>query len=165
MGLSPVSRGRAARVEARGKASNPLELRDGASRFFAWLVDQEYLDVNPLAKLKGLNKKAKEKTRAPTADEIRRTLEVAPEKRRLMYEVGFCTGFRKKELASLEVRHLDRDLCGIQYDSEFTKNRQLGFQPLPRSLVDRLAASAEGKQPTDSLLTCRVTPRVTSTRT
>jgi integrase len=92
------------------------------------------------------------KTRAPTVDEIRRVLDVAPQKRRLVYEVGLCTGLRKKELRSILVRHLDTKLGGLVLDGDWTKNGNDGFQPLPSELVSRLANAARGKPPTAPLL-------------
>ena len=150
--LSAVEKG-LQELKRKGEAPRTLwnfamELR----AFCSWAVEQEYLESNPLRKLKKLDKTPKEKTRAPTIDEMRRVLEVAPEIRRLTYEVGLCSGLRRKELASLLVRHLDTDLNGLVLDAEWTKNGKEGFQPLPRQLVQRLQKHAEKKRATAPLL-------------
>ena len=62
--------------------------------------------------------------RAMTPDEVTRLLTVCPPERRLLYETALFSGLRSNELRHLTLEHLDR-----------TKNREEGFQPLPRALL------------------------------
>jgi len=68
---------------------------------------------------------------------------VAPEYRRLLYEVAILSGLRAGELQSLTRDHLDTEQCGLRLDAAWTKNRKKGFQLLPAKLVKRLAAYAD----------------------
>lgn len=87
-----------------------------------------------------------------TGDEIHRILEVAPEKRRLLYEVAFCAGLRAGELCRLTVGDLNSDLVALNLHPEITKNRKPGWQPIPRAIFERLQESAQGKNLDDPLL-------------
>ena len=72
-----------------------------------------------------------------------RLLDVCVPHRRLLYETAFLTGLRAKELRSLALVHLDTRRRGLNLDAEWTKNRKLGFQRLPRELLERLRCFAD----------------------
>ena len=162
LGITKLSelKGSLARVEAGLQGL----LEDGLARktvgnhaetltsFCDWCVRREYLDEDPLRHLTRLDTTPRVRRRALTPDEIRRLLVVAPEPRRLLYEVAFCTGLRANELRELTVGHLDEGAGGLRLDAAWTKNRKAGFQPLPRRLVERLILSARGKALTATLL-------------
>ncbi|GAJ16188.1 unnamed protein product, partial [marine sediment metagenome] len=111
--------------------------------FCAWCMKRGYLDADPLKGLAPFDMTPKTRRRLLTRDEIGRLLDVAPEHRRLVYEVAVCTGLRANELRSLTVEHLDVRRSGLYLDAEWTKNRRGGFQPLPRALAARLKAFAD----------------------
>ena len=85
-------------------------------------------------------------------EEIRKLLCACKPSRRLLYEVAISTGLRAGELASLRVEHLDIERGVIKLEAEWTKNRQEGFQPLPASLVTKLAEVAKDKTKNEKLL-------------
>ena len=87
-----------------------------------------------------------------TQDEIAALHRVSPPERWLVYETALCSGLRAKELRKLTVDHLDVDGGGLRLDAAWTKNRKPGFQPLPRSLMERFAELAEGKDTDTPLL-------------
>jgi integrase len=57
------------------------------------------------------------------------------------------SGLRAKELRSLTTGDLDVENSGVHLRAAWTKNRQDGFQPLPKSLVNRLATFAQSGEP------------------
>ena len=111
-----------------------------------------YLDTDPLAGLTRFDVTPSRVRRALTKSEISALLDKAPERRRLLYEVALCSGLRVNELRQLVVGDLDKDRNGLRLHSEWTKARKDGVQPLPASLVAKLAESAKGKDATDRLL-------------
>ncbi|MFH1740578.1 MAG: site-specific integrase [bacterium] len=119
----------------RKTASN---YREAIKTFCAWCVRRGYLSEDPLEKLSGFDVTPVSRRRAMTPEEIRRLLEVAPEHRRLLYEVALMSGLRAGELRSLTVEHLDVKRTGLLLDGEWTKNRKQGFQPVPRWLTGEL---------------------------
>lgn len=70
-------------------------------------------------------------------------LQVAPEWRRLLYEVAVVTDLRAGGLRSLTKEHLDQNNCGLWLDAAWTKNRKGSFQPLPSRSVKRLVEFAD----------------------
>lgn len=89
-----------------------------------------------------------------TVDEVQRLLASAAPQHRLLYEVAVCTGLRKGEIRSLTVAHLNVARSGVHLDAAWTKNRQAGFQPLPKRLAGALAEEATDKDNDDRLLWC-----------
>jgi integrase len=59
-----------------------------------------------------------------------------------LYETALCTGLRANELRHITPAHLDEERCGVRLEAEWTKNRQDGFQPIPRWLMDKLLHEA-----------------------
>ena len=80
--------------------------------------------------------------RAMTASEMQRLFAQCLPHHRLLYQVACLTGLRANELRHLTLEHLDLDQGGLRLDSAWTKNRQDGFQPLPRQLLSALDAFA-----------------------
>jgi len=147
-------------LQKAGKAGKTLQnYADGLAAFCDWCVDREYLDSDPLRRLKPYDITPQTQRRALTSEEIRQFLQAIEEKgtkyakrRRLGYELAFSSGLRKGELRALTVQDLDVKRGGLILRPEWTKNRRGGFQPLSAILVQRLRESAVGKSPTDPLV-------------
>ncbi len=70
--------------------------------FANWLVEEDYLDSNPLASVKKVKcTEQKRERRALTASEVAELLRVATPDRRLVYLVALHTGLRRAELEGL----------------------------------------------------------------
>ena len=140
-------------LSASGSAGKTTKnYAEALQSFVRYCVTREYLESDPLSELGPIDTTPVTTRRAMTPEEIRRLLAAAPEKRRLTYEVAFCTGLRAGELRALTVGHLDTERAGLRLDAKWTKNRKPGFQPLPTPLVERLAERAGGKEGTEPLL-------------
>ena len=140
-------------LEAAGKSGKTLQnYSEAIAAFCDWAVEREYLDKDPLDKLKSFDTTPSVRRRAMTPAEIRLLLERCAPRRRLCYEAAFTTGLRAGELRSLKVLNLDVGRGGLILDAAWTKSRRAGFQPLPAWLVESLAESAKGKNPEDTLL-------------
>ena len=109
-----------------------------------WCVGRGYIADDPTKGLAAFDTTPQTQRRAMTREEIGKLLASCAPHRRLLYEVAFCTGLRAKELRRLRKAHLDTRRGGLRLDAEWTKNRKPGFQPLPKSLVARLAEFADG---------------------
>ena len=108
-----------------------------------WCIARGYLLDDPLRGFVAYDTTPSFRRRAMTPEEIQRLLAKCAPHRRMVYEVAFASGLRKKELKSLTVDHLDTRRGGLRLDAEWTKNRKPGFQPLPRALVERLKEFAD----------------------
>jgi integrase len=86
-----------------------------------------------------------------TDKEEKALLKAAPPERRLIYETALLTGLRANELRNLTVADVNFDLCQLHLKAEWTKNRQAGTQPLPKSLLPKLKKQVEGKDENDLL--------------
>lgn len=104
------------------------------------MTDRDYLEENPLRKLKKINTDPVKKRRALTPEEISRLLAHCLPERRLLYESALCTGLRANELRQLTSLHLDGVNCRLRLEGKWTKNRQCGYQPVPQWLMDKLKA-------------------------
>ena len=148
-----------ARVEAAqrelletGLANLTIEHRASCLKAFCgWALRLGYVATHPLKGLVPFEKTARNPRRALTHEEIAELLNTSPPHRQLTYEVALVSGLRAKELRSLRVANLDTEANGLRLDKRWTKNGQGGFQPLPKWLVEKLAASSKGK-PQDAAL-------------
>ena len=126
-------------LQEAGRAGKTLQsYAETLNALCNWAISRGYLAENSLKDLQGFDTTPQSVRRAMTVEEIHRLLEVAPEHRRLLYELAFTSGLRAKELRSLAVDDLDADLSGLHLHAAWTKDRKGGFQPLPMSLVERL---------------------------
>jgi integrase len=131
-------------LNEQGRAGRTIRnIADAISTFCNWCVVRGYLLENPLADLGKIDTTPVWERRALTLEEIRELLRVAPEYRRILYELAMLSGLRAGELQSLTRDHLDTERCGLKLDAAWTKNRRKGFQPLPERLVKRLASYAD----------------------
>lgn len=121
-----------------------------AKAFCNWLVAEERLPRNPLARLRRGNAKADRRhdRRAMTQEEFAALLKAAGDStqkvrgvagpdRRMLYLVAASTGFRVSELASLKPSSflLEGDTPSVTCRASYTKNGKTAYQPLPPALV------------------------------
>lgn len=135
-GRSPKYPGRKRGKKLSGKTQSTMV--GYLSSFFNWCVKRRYLDANPIDDIGHFDCTPETIRRNLDADEIRRLLEAAPIVHRVLLEVGLCTGFRRMELRSLEVGHLDTVQNTLRIDAEHDKDRKLRHQPIPGTLVAAL---------------------------
>jgi len=115
--------------------------------FGRWCVDRDYLDRDPLRRLKRINTDPVKRRRPLVPDEIDKLVTHCLPERRLLYRTAICTGLRANELAHVTPAHLDTFRCGIRLEAAWTKNRQSGFQVAPRWLMDELMEAGKGMPP------------------
>ncbi|HIA46923.1 MAG TPA: site-specific integrase [Candidatus Hydrogenedentes bacterium] len=140
-------------LKRKGRAGKTLSnYSESLCAFSAWCVDREYLEENPLRRLKPVDTTPVSNRRALTVEELRRLLQHAAPERALLYSVACVTGLRASELASLTVRSLDVHTCALRLDAAHTKNRKPGLQPLPESLMLTLLDVANLKHENEPLL-------------
>ena len=123
-----------------------------AKQFVRWMVQDRRLKDNPLRGLSQMNVRADRRhdRRALYDDEFRRLLEAArhgkviekisgPE-RRMLYLLSAWTGFRRKELASLNRRSLDlaSDYPSVTVSAAYSKNGRDDTLPLHSYVVEEL---------------------------
>jgi integrase len=109
--------------------------------FCRWSVDRDYLDKDPLRRMRRFDESTGTLRRAMTEEEIHRLLTHCEPSRRLLYEVALETGLRANELRSLAIDDLGPDRLHLH--KEWTKNRKDGYQPISEDLVKKLEASAQ----------------------
>lgn len=124
---------------------------EGLKAFASWCVDRDYFELHPLRKLSSIDSTPRTQRRALTDKEEKALLKAAPPERRLIYETALLTGLRANELRNLTVADVNFDLCQLHLKAEWTKNRQAGTQPLPKSLLPKLKKQVEGKDENDLL--------------
>jgi integrase len=136
-------------MQSLGRAGKTLaNYADTLSAFCGWCKQRGYLAEDPLDGLAAFDTTPQTQRRAITAEEITRLLEACAPHRRLMLETAFLSGLRANELRNLSIEHLDLKRGRLHLDAAWTKNRKPGFQPIPRSLSQRLQAFAESGEAT-----------------
>ncbi|MHC4661133.1 MAG: tyrosine-type recombinase/integrase, partial [Planctomycetota bacterium] len=132
-------------LQKQGKSGKTIENHAEAIKgFINWSIKRGYLDQDPLKNLTRFDVTPQTTRRSMTIEEIRKVLKVAPKHRRLLYEVAFCSGLRRKELRSLTPDDIDTANSCLILRSEWTKNRKTGYQPLPADLIRRLIDYSNG---------------------
>ena len=106
--------------------------------FCTWAKKRGYLDHNPLEDMVHFNGEAVSQKRVLNPKELLRVMAVAPDHRRLLYELALTTGLRAGELRALTLKCVDLNREVLILDSAWTKNRKSGLQPIPRELAERL---------------------------
>ena len=135
-------------LQAQGRAGKTVSNYAVAlGAFCEWCVRRGFLDTDPLDGLAPFDTTPEVRRRAMTPDEVTRLLAACPPDRRLLYETAVFSGLRANELRHLTLEHLDFERSGLRLDAAWTKNRQAGFQPLPRSLLERLRSFAQSGEP------------------
>jgi integrase len=139
--LSPVEEALQS-LKNDGRANKTVKsYGESIKSFCIWCVKRGFLEVDPLKDLVPFDITPEEPRRPFNLEEIGKLLRVAPDHRCLVYEVALCTGLRVNELRSLSEDDLDIERGGLHLQSEWTKNRRPGFQPLPRRLIELLKKS------------------------
>jgi integrase len=152
-------------VQKRRLAFNPMlsvTRHEGAAKRVrrALTVDQlqallDAAKVRPLAQTlvihRGLRKGRLEANITP---ELRQRRERGGEERALIYLTAFYTGFRRKELRSLRVKHLilDAESPHIHLPGIYTKNGRDAKIPIGQGFAEQLRHRVEGKRPDDPVL-------------
>jgi integrase/recombinase XerC len=122
------------------------------TQFCRWLVTEDRMPRNPLAKLKkeNVDLDQKHKRRAFTSEELPWIFAVTAKSettfrgltgadRVALYAVAMGTGFRVKELASLAPKSFDLDVATVDVRGEYTKNRKpVKNRPIPRETAEHL---------------------------
>ena len=131
-----------------------------AKQFTRWLVENDRLDLNPFARLKGGNVKLDRrhnrrdlppaemsKLLVATRESNRAFRGLSGEDRFHLYLTAFSTGFRSSELATLtpESFALAGNPPTATLAAEFTKNRRPATQPLPPEVVAALRDFLSGR--------------------
>ena len=134
-----------------------------AKAFCAWLQTHDRMPKNPLVTLKRLNVATDRRhdRRALDEDEFRRLIQSAangPEVERLggpdramLYILATWTGFRRGELAALNLRSfdLDSELPTVRLLARHSKRRRAEIIPLHPTVVERLRAWLETRDKLD----------------
>jgi site-specific recombinase XerC len=150
-------------ADQRSREIKPLSIRTGnyyardCKSFLTWLVDDERITANPLARFSPLNAATDNgrKRRAIEHDDFVRligaTLAAEPYRgmsgadRAALYTVAGYTGLRVSELASRSAESFDLAAGVVQVAASHSKRRREDSQPLPLELVHLLRAWLPGK--------------------
>jgi site-specific recombinase XerD len=121
------------------------------SRLLDWAVRQRWLLTNPCTDLKMRKPPAPLPGYIPSVEEVRRVLEspspytILGRRDRLMWELFYGTGLRRRELAGLDWTDYERDnACLAVYQS---KNKTVRKVPLGAYLVEQLEAYLQDVRP------------------
>ncbi len=140
-------------IQKEGLSGKTLQnYSEALCAFCNWAVDRGYLSEDPLTKLTSYDTRPQSYRRALSTEEILKLLQVAPDDRRLLYEVALNTGLRANEIRSLTVQDLKPELGALALRSRWTKNRKRGVQPIPQWLMDKLVKHSTGLSPSKPLL-------------
>lgn len=130
--------------------------------FGAWLVDDDRVSVNKLAKIVAIPVDEDAVTferRAVSADEIDYMVDhvladgrthhgVAAEDRALAYRFAFATGIRRRSMASLTAADFDLDRGVFTVRGRYAKNRHTSTLPIPASVLPDIRRVLARKTPT-----------------
>ena len=148
-----------------GKQDYGAQTRNGylqaIGQFCRWLVFEDRLARNPLAKLRKENVDLDQRhARRPfTMEELPWIFAVTAASkwefrgfggadRVALYATALGTGFRVKELASLTPLSFDLERALVNVEGKFTKDRRPVInRPIPQGLADHLRVYLEGKHP------------------
>ncbi len=132
------------RAERQVKASSlNTDLRI-LKAFLNWAVSFEYLESNPLHRVKALPELEDVDRRALDDDEVQRLLVT---RRGTIWRFLIATGLRKSEFIQLIRSDLDFQKLQINIRRAITKRSRSRIIPLPQSLADRLCSEVNGAGP------------------
>lgn len=142
--LRKLSQGEPEPTEVKKKSVKTVNHYANALKAFCtWCTDRNYLEQNPLRRMKLAKALPNKRRRALTVEEIQALLNVAPQHRRILYLVVLSTGLRANELRSLRVEDFDFERRGLNLRADWTKNRKVGFAYLPDAVALELKTFAE----------------------
>ncbi len=114
-----------------------------ARTFFAWLVKRRLLVANPLAGVEKIKiREDRGKRYAPTVEQLRVLLALAPAHRATVYLVAIYTGLRRHELGLLTWGDFDLDGAApsVRVAGSISKNARTTTLPLRPEVVQALRA-------------------------
>ncbi len=141
--------------ELQGRRLAPKTIGNHAETFAAlarWCVDRDYLGDNPLKALGAFDKTPQENWRALTGEEAQALTKHCAPHHRLTWQLALVSGMRRKELLHVQAGDLDVGARALRLRATQTKNKRAALQPLPRTMVLRLAQEAQGKAHDEALL-------------
>ena len=150
-------RAKCAQMAEEGKSTKTISnYAEAMTSFLKWLVDMDVIDEreNPLRKFKTWCQKVSVRTGYYTREEFNRLLAHAEPEFRLLCQVAVSTGFRRGELAALQVKCL-KEYEGTYWlclDGEHCKNGKTARQPVPVGLAHVLMEKSQNKAPEAPLL-------------
>lgn len=112
--------------------------------FLNWAVAFEYLESNPLHRVKALPELEDVDRRALADDEVQRLLVT---RRGTIWRFLIATGLRKSEFIQLIRSDLDFHKLQLNIRRAITKRSRSRIIPLPQSLADRLSTEVNGAGP------------------
>ena len=129
---------RSSRSDLNAKTKN--HYLSTAHNFFSWLVDNEFMETNPLFKVKPLPTRGKNKFkfRALTLEELTSLL-ASSGRRSLIYHFAVLTGLRHREVSLLQWGDFDFENFALKLRGSTTKNGKSETLPLHPELAKRLA--------------------------
>jgi|GEM_PF-485741 len=144
--LRKLLEGDEGKKETRRSRLTVKQYGDCLKSFCNWARERGFLETDPLSGMATLDGTPESTRRALTPDEVNRIMEVAPEDRRLLYEVALTTGLRVVELRALTPDCVDTELGVLRLDAAWTKNRRSSLMPIPEELIHKLVEHADKKQ-------------------
>lgn len=143
------------RERMKGKATGPTIAKDlrAVGRFFNWAVSRGYAEANPLAMATSLPDNRTSRDR-PIVSEVQlgKLIDAMDtEDRRIAVWLGMTTGLDRGVIEKLSAERIDWDMRAIIKIRPKTK-RRLAI-PIHPDLVSLLEKKAEGKSPSQPLLT------------
>jgi integrase len=152
-------------AELRKGCAAPRTLNDHRNavyRLCEWCVEQDWLEGNPVARVKEAREEKRRRRRAFTRDEFLKLVAVAPADRQRIYQAAALSGLRRKECVLLERRDLtpagERPTWHLR--PEIDKSRRLNVVPMLPEATQLLARHWLALEPTQ-----RVFARVPNWRT
>ncbi|NLX21940.1 MAG: tyrosine-type recombinase/integrase [Phycisphaerae bacterium] len=156
---------RSLRDVARPSWSKYIEAREGSPRtrntilatvrtFLAWAIDNEYMDKDPLAKVKPADQSDPTRVRRAFNDEEIRAILTHGQRHEVAIRLALSAGLRWAEVRALEWRDLDLGpRPHVHLRPAATKSKRGDVLPLPLPL----AALLEARRPIGAAPTARVT--------
>jgi integrase/recombinase XerD len=138
-------------IEKRLSGKTCWNRAESLTAFCRWCIERDYLDRDPLRRLKRPNTDPVQQRRPLSPEEIPLLLDKCLPERRLLYETAICTGLRANELRNITPLHLETERGSIRLEAAWTKNRLDGFQPVPDWLMVKLTTEASDMAPEQPL--------------
>jgi len=128
----------------------------GLNCFMCWLVDNGFLALNPIEKVKRIPVRGRHsfKRRAFTTEEIRCLLSVASSDRKVVYVLALTTGLRRGEIEALKYEdfHLNVEKPYLLVRGVTTKNGKEALIPLHNDAVELCRLFFRGVDPGQKII-------------
>ena len=128
--------------ETHGMSARTLNYyRTALHGFFAWLIQEERWEKNPVAAVERMAQtEPKRPRRALDRAEIQQLIAAAPRERSLVYLLSITSGLRRGEMKMLTWADIDVARGVIKIHAARTKNRKSARQVVPRNVLETIAA-------------------------